>query len=564
MEDLKLIKKHYGEKMMKLCRELFPTILETEGLLFSIISEHFSYSRFLYEDIINNHMEVEFKDYIFSFVDVENKKIESKVLKSPEELLDEAGYKFFECHNEEEIQRFRKYYAPGEELCTFKGGRLERCHVFFAVKKDVDRIKREDFTYPERQDEYGTSVISIQFTKDSLNTLSIKNRYNHTVNNPDATFSNDLDNIIPGLTESFNSYYNLHTSNDHRKIEIPNYVEVNGKYYKYNYEVDNVYYCPNNIIIDYFNVKEYDKSQYIIIDDFILDLTNKNMYSYVRDSRFCFSLSLVEFKKMIGMINSIRVEKDKETGDKNIIINDDIIIVINSKNQMIKYINNQATKTGDSFLRNNKTLEYLEMNNVEEIGANFLYNNNALKKLVLRSVVRIGDNALRSNNQLEKFEMPKVRSLGNYFAYDCQNVKSIYMPELEIIGDESFYCDNQIEELDLPEVTFIGKNAFHYPENLRVLRIPKVKVIGDGAFTCVSHLEEVHADNAETLGNYVFRNASLMKKISLPNAINIGDAFLYRAKDIEEVNIPNIDEKSYNMLRRHVKEALIGYERGVK
>ena len=36
--DLKLIKKHYGEKMMHLCRELFPTILERNGLLFKLLS----------------------------------------------------------------------------------------------------------------------------------------------------------------------------------------------------------------------------------------------------------------------------------------------------------------------------------------------------------------------------------------------------------------------------------------------------------------------------------------------------------------------------------------------
>ena len=63
-------------------------------------------------------MEVEFKDYIFSFVDVEKKKIEPKVLKSPEELLDEAGYIFFECHTEEEIQR-RNRPSPGERVQLF-------------------------------------------------------------------------------------------------------------------------------------------------------------------------------------------------------------------------------------------------------------------------------------------------------------------------------------------------------------------------------------------------------------------------------------------------------------
>ena len=45
MNDLKLIKKHYGEDMMHLCRMLFPTLLENEGLLWKIISEKFAYSK---------------------------------------------------------------------------------------------------------------------------------------------------------------------------------------------------------------------------------------------------------------------------------------------------------------------------------------------------------------------------------------------------------------------------------------------------------------------------------------------------------------------------------------
>ena len=39
MDDLKLIKKYYGENMMHLCRTLFPTILETKGLLFSLLEK---------------------------------------------------------------------------------------------------------------------------------------------------------------------------------------------------------------------------------------------------------------------------------------------------------------------------------------------------------------------------------------------------------------------------------------------------------------------------------------------------------------------------------------------
>ena len=251
-QDLKIIKKKYGEEMMHLCRELFPTLLEQEGLLPKLLLDNFKESRSLVKDIIDNNLEEEFKNYIYNQVDVEN-NYEEVVSKSPEELLKEAGYKLYECHSEEEIQSFKKYYAPGEALCTFHGGRLNRCYVFFAIKENVDEIKRENFPKPQRQDEYGTSVISIQFTRDDSHTLSIKNRYNHTVNNPDSTFGNNLDNIISGLTNSFDKYYGLHQSHLQNSFEIPGYVKASdGKFYKYNYEINNIYYCENNVIIDNF------------------------------------------------------------------------------------------------------------------------------------------------------------------------------------------------------------------------------------------------------------------------------------------------------------------------
>ena len=49
----------------------------------------------------------------------------------PEVLLEMAGYNLYECKTEEDIQSFRKYYAEGEEICTFNGGRLNKARVFF-------------------------------------------------------------------------------------------------------------------------------------------------------------------------------------------------------------------------------------------------------------------------------------------------------------------------------------------------------------------------------------------------------------------------------------------------
>ena len=93
-KDLKIIKKKYGERMMKLCRELFPTLLEKEGLLSRLLLEHFEPTRFLYEDIISNELVIDFKGYIYSLVNIEEilEDEEKDNYKTPEELLEEAGY----------------------------------------------------------------------------------------------------------------------------------------------------------------------------------------------------------------------------------------------------------------------------------------------------------------------------------------------------------------------------------------------------------------------------------------------------------------------------------------
>ena len=60
-EDLKIIKKKYGEKMARFCRELFPTLLETEGLLSILMLKHFEPSHDLYVDIMEQNLEGDLK-----------------------------------------------------------------------------------------------------------------------------------------------------------------------------------------------------------------------------------------------------------------------------------------------------------------------------------------------------------------------------------------------------------------------------------------------------------------------------------------------------------------------
>ena len=497
--DLKIIKKKYGEEMMHLCRDLFPTLLEKEGLLPSLLLHSFHESHSLAQDIISEQLEYEFKSYIYQQVDVndvENNKI-TKIDKTPEELLTDAGYQLYECHTEEDIQMFKKYYAPGEELCTFQGGRLHRCHVFFVVKDNVDEIKREDFIKPSREDAYGTSVMSIQFTKDFSHTLSIKNRYNHRVNNPDSTFANNLDNIIPGLTDSFDKYYGMHQQFTCDNFELPGYVKANdGKYYKYNCEIGNVYYCEDNVIIDNFEVKEYPKEKYLVFDYFILDLQSKMASLY--------DLDIVDsFPDILDEIEKINIEKD---GDKKTVVikqrgqEDAVLLELDRSNNLVSFRNNHVENIPNDFLSYNERLKVLEMENAVIIGDNFLCSNWDLETIELSNATIIGNSFLNENRALCHIELPKVTNIGQGFLEYNQLISSCQFPSLEVIGNYFMRCNKKLNQIELPKATMIGNFFLEYNENINRVYLPEVKEIGISFLKCNKKLSSIELPKGISIG----------------------------------------------------------------
>jgi len=471
MDDLKIIKKKYGEKMMQLCRELFSTIIEKQpGMLAKILLEKFAPNKKLYDDLMSYDQEANFKDYIYSIY--ENLKFEKKEPKTyvedPVTLMRQAGYTLYECKCEEDIQKFKRYYARGEELCTFKDKRLNKCYVYFAVRDGADMLKRAKFTSPRRQDEYGTSVISIQFTRDPSHTLSIKNRYNHTVVNPDATYANNLDGIVKGLTQSFEDYYGLKQRypKDSR-FEMPGYVCADdGKFYKYNYEINNVYYCPGNIIIDNFKVYEYPHEKYLVVDYFLFDFVNKKIISRTSDS----------FPMTIGDIKRIDVKNDGQ--NKNVIIVTDdenvIIVTVNSDGKIIGYKNNKVTVIPDNFLNFNSELQHIEITGVKEIGNYFLPNNRVIESLTLPSVLRVGDNFMEHSN-LKEIEMPLVKTLGKYFLAYNFTLKKLELPEVIDIKQFCLLANSKIEAVILPKVEKIDDYSFNCLLFLNLFYAPNVK-----------------------------------------------------------------------------------------
>ena len=579
-EELKMIKKKYGEKMAHFCRDYLATILETDGLLLKLLLDNFEPSHDLYEDIVKQNKEDEFKNYIYSLVDVKN-NYKERVIKTPKELLEEVDYDLYECKCEEDIQKFKKYYAKGEELCTFNGGRLDRCYVFFAVKKNVDNIKREDFSHPERQDEYGTSVISIQFTKDKSHTLSIKNRYNHHVNNPDSTFSNNLDNIIEGLTESFAKHYGLVQSHLNNGFELRDYVQASdGKLYKYNQEINNIYYCPNNIIIDNYEVKKFEKEKNIVFDYFILDLVKKEVRLYDQDI-------IESFPDTIPDIQKIEIKR-KEEEEKEIKItlqdNGEVIIVLDKNNELKELSNQHVKKIGNNFLFFNRKLIKLNLPNLEEVGNIFLDYSPDLKKIDLPKLKKVGDLFISSNVLLQEINLPSLEEVGNHFLLWARLIKEVNLPSLEKVGNNFMNCDTNLEsflaphlrevgnnflyentkltELDLPNLQTVENYFLGENKHIHYLNLPKLQRVGDGFlsrnislikldlpllkkvrnsfFAYNKIIQEVNLPSLVTVGNYFLDNASCLKEIYLSSLEEVGDAFLSHNTTLEELDLPSL------------------------
>ena len=571
-KELKKIKKIYGEQFMHLCRSLFPTILEKEGLLLEILESSFSNnSPTLFQDIIDNGLEDSFKDYIYSKVDVEKEEMEAIKQKTPYELLEEAGYDLYECHTEEEIQKFKKYYAENEELCTFRGGRLDRCVVFWAIRKDAEELRREDFTEPKREDEYGTSVMGIQFSKIGKCTVSIKNRYNHSVNNPDATYGNDLDKIIPGLTQSFKELLSERglelDAQNVEKFEIPGYtVASDGKYYRYNMEVNGIYYCPGNVIIDNGKVIKLDPEKQMLIDYFIIDRTKKTITLYDSTIGDSFTKGHEDIKK-IEMINE-KDEKGKKTDNRIIKIYKDktepIEIKIDGNNQIIGYRNEEITEIEHYFLLYNRELRKLSLPNVTRIGHHFLFSNiklteldlpkvtkimdygltdnQGLTKLSLPNVIDIGDDFLSYNQELAQLDLPKVTQIGNGSLYANRGLTELYLPNVELIGYKVLCCNNGLKKLNLPNVRHIFANVLTDNMALTELSLPKVTDIGDYFLSNNRKLTEVNLPNVVNIGHGFLSENKVLTKLSLPNVKHIWRRFLSKGGALEKLSLPNVVE----------------------
>ncbi len=557
--ELKKIKKLYGENFAKLCRSLFPTILQEENKLLSLLLSKFEPSRSLYDDLIRLEKVYDFKYFIFYHAGVKPAEIVD-IKEKPDKLMARAGYSLYRCKNQREINRFKKFYAEDEQLCSFDDeSRASTHHVFFAVKKGAEKLKRENFRKPRREDEYGTSVISIQFDKYD-GELSIKNRYNHAVDNPDATFYNDLENIVPGLTSSFAKYYGLTSDVDYSrysKLKLDGYViGDNGKQYKVNQSVYCIAFCENNIIVKDGEVIEYDKDRYELVDRYLIDKSKKTIECLAGNDSF-----VDVFKN----IEKIEVEK-LETGDRKIIITFDgekqAFITVNKNNAIVGYENEYVTEVGDHFMKRNnqlvelkipnvtkigndclhynETLKEINMPNVRKIGNGFCCKNEAVTKLDMPMLDAVGDSFMTSNKKIDAISMPKLKTIGDRFLGSNKALETISLPSAVLIGHDFVQANNKITSVSLPNVVEIGSSFLMYDQKITEISLPKVKSIGGCFMRHANHIKFIAMPELEIVGEGFLHDNTELTELILPKIRSIGNSALSNNKKITEVLLPNV------------------------
>ncbi len=302
--------------------------------------------------------------------------------------------------SEDEKNMIRPYYRSDEEICTLKDPtRHEIKYMINAVKRNVADIKRENFKKIRREDEYGTSVISIQVSRNGGD-ISIKNRYNHTLDretgeNPDNTFNSNPDLISEGLSSALRQELGVDFYTT--IVEIPYWhVRFGRCLFHYEHEVYGVYFSKDHYLKD---------GQVKPLKD-CLDIGG----SYLSKDG---DLLLFDQRRGSGLFNVLNNEangkklKFETKGDLSYVYVGDRLLAKLKGSDMIGLYLKETMSLPDGFMSKAPLLEEFEAPNLLHIGDDVFKEAPCLKKVDAPNCLFAGSDALKESNEVV-INMPNV------------------------------------------------------------------------------------------------------------------------------------------------------------
>ncbi len=523
-----IIKKQNGEKFAKEIRDTDSRIFEIENL-----PEILKYAGRNPENLV---------PFLRGLLKVEE-DVQTSEGEDPFTLLKQAGYNAFYANTLQKQNSIQKYFKKSEELCTFRDpDRYKDYYIIHAVKENVDQIRREDFPYPERQDAYGTSVISIQIIKEG-GFVSIKNRYNHSVLMADATFESNPDNIINGLSVSLKKYFNVDFKTSSVAKLPDGFTYQNGCLYKYNDELNNYYFGDGFYLKDGV-VTELKKDYQFFVGHYLFDLKEKTV-------------------KSLGYKNDPYVQiMNEEMADKKIqkrVVDGSIHLYLNSelffktkKEFNIDYIDEitlskaRELPDGDVCGKLFENVSVIRAPKVRKIGSNCLCR---VDFFDLPKLEETGNSCFsyRYIKGMDKIYLPHLRKIGNKCFSNISAVKEIILPELLEAGDVTFN-GTSCSTLLLPKLERIGSKGIAFNKNLTKLVAPCLKSMGQLCVVKDNALENLYLPTLERMGEKCIVNNKNLKKVFVPQLKKVFEESFYGNKFACYIEAPNLNIVGYGSL----------------
>ncbi len=477
--------------------------------------------------------------------------------KNPFELLKMVGYDAFVADTLTKQNSIEKYFAEEEELCTFHDfKRFENYHIIHCIKEGADKLKRSDFKEPRREDEYGVSVISIQILKTG-GFISIKNRYNHTVEAPDNTFSSNPDNIIKGLSYALKQYFNVNFVAT--KTAIPKgYTYQQDQIYRYYFEKNNAYFGEDFCLYDGV-CYEINKDYQIFIGPYLLDMKEKRIVDDFPTSDFfsptdrdtiSFLNQLVENKKIYVQVK----------GDKRIVFVEDKEFCVIKERQVISLNLEEADTLNLVDLNDFKFLTSLSAPKAKEVRfdvAKF----NFLEQASFLSAENMVLFTTTPNFRLKRVKAPKVQNLKILtpeFFVNLEDINTPYMNrrglytvagmtldvnKKECLGASSGslgfkeLLNDELRQSQKVDVVLNGKNKEVYADDVLILK------------TKGSKLTKIHLEKCTVIPEFALVGFPKVEEISIPNAIIMQDSNVCNCPNLKQVHFPSlmyIDNECFN------------------
>ena len=465
--------------------------------------------------------------------------------KDPIELLSDAGFDAFYVTTEKQKNSISKYYRPGEEICTIRDPhRHENFFIIHAVKRGAEKIKPSE--KPERDDNYGTSVISIQIAK-SGGFISIKNRYNHTVNNPDATFNNNPDNIIPGLTESLKRKFGVDFTT-HDSVVPDNYRLVKDQLVRFNYEMNNVYF-DEKYYFDGSSIKKLNPDYELMLDTVILDTRTSTIRNVLETDNY-------QVNDLFNVLNDelsghkVKTEKDKKTGETIVNIideNKNVSEFLRVKNGCISSLHlYKTTETGYRFMEYNKTLKNFSASKLKKMGRYCLSQNEIIDQLYIPELEEMDSHCFQNNTRLKEFVAPKLKKMGCSCFENNELIERIHMSELESLDVECFRKNINLKELIVPRLKHLSLYSFANSRNIENLYIPELETMSEGCFMASNKLKILNAPKLKKMHANCFARNEALEELHIPELEQMDSTCFEDNLALKELFAPKLERMGYN------------------